>query len=102
MGSDPRVKAAMEWDAKDGGLLPDREWFAGVLAVADAADRDRGVVRVDTRDEATVERLGRAIYEDLRLDGDAEIWEGLTEDDRESYLRSGRAVLAALTQGGPR
>ena len=28
------IQAAMDWDARDGCLLPDRHWFAGMLAAA--------------------------------------------------------------------
>ena len=86
MGSDPRLQAAMrvyEYDDIDvfAVLLPK------VLAAADAADRDRGVVRVDTRDDTTQERAAKALSD----------W-GIRGYEPEDYAALAHAVLAALAR----
>ncbi len=71
-----------------------KEDSRAVLAAADAADRDVGIVRVDTRDDATIMRVAAAIgcrtfaagreciaYEDHITDARAAIG-ALAEDDQ--------------------
>lgn len=62
--SDPRL-AAIKWldeKVRDAGWSDEAGTpTAIVLADLDAADRDAGIVRVDTRDEALVERLALVI-----------------------------------------
>jgi len=58
-----------------------------VLAAADAADREAGVIRVDTTDEATAERIVDAIVDHNTLSG----------SDLDG---TARAVLAALREDG--
>ena len=107
MASDPRTEAAAKaefeedndhcppgWDEASPALQ--ESYIRSVrhgLAAADAADRDRGVVRVDTRDEATVERLALAFH-DRGCQGPETCIVRPNSTDREHA----RAALAALAQ----
>lgn len=57
-----RVEAAAKAMTLDLDVLPIQAASAA-LAAADEADRVAGVVRVDTRDDATVERLAERVHE---------------------------------------
>ena len=98
MGSDPRTEAAAKAihalyctespsPCKVGPELQSWEDARAAVAAADAYDRDRGVVRVDTRDEATVERVAQTILACdplLRADASgvaAAVLRALTQED---------------------
>jgi hypothetical protein len=62
-----------------------RDATVAALAAADGWDRDHGVVRVDTRDEATVERITRLLTGEF----------GGTERASALVARAVRCILAA-------
>lgn len=66
-----------------------------VLGFADKWDRNHGIVRVDTRDEATVEKIARALSE-----CDQRAWLDQSITMRNYYRHMARAVLAALRGEG--
>jgi hypothetical protein len=81
------------WDDHD---LPDdirtvwRQEADVALAAADGYDREHGIVRVDTRDAATLHLVAAALLE--APDGD---------DDVEDLTEAAQAVLRALSVGAP-
>ena len=72
------------------------------LAALDRADAAAGIVRVDTRDEALVERVARTIHDYGRtgFDGDP-LWDLDHPAFRERYRDYARAALTALA-GDPK
>lgn len=66
-----RVEAAAKavWDGELRQIDPDPGQVAReALIAADEADRENGIVRVDTRDDATVEKVALVMAEHHRLD----------------------------------
>lgn len=79
-------------------VIPPRErHIAGCyLEEFDTADRLAGVVRVDTRDPATIEHAARTLHFEYHADEGDIHWHGCsTCNDR------ARIVLAALTEATP-
>jgi hypothetical protein len=81
----------------DKAVVVDNANLAPVLAAADAADHETGIVRVDTRDEATVEKVARAICAaQFPTASPVYAWTVQFEDGQDEYRDQARAALAAL------
>jgi hypothetical protein len=77
-----------------------------VLAAADACDREHGIVRVDTQDEAAIEAAAKAIHEAVEAQcvnlGMRIKWGSKQQDEatRNSYREQARAALTAAAAVG--
>lgn len=82
-----------------------RDHAVKVLAAADEADRVAGVIRVDTRDEALIDRLARVLCEVDQADIPVERRETMEQtgsgDDFRDMVRAVFAELAAGAQPPP-
>jgi len=93
--------AALRAETYGAEWVPDLADIA--IRTADKTDRANGVVRVDTRDEATIERVARVLTKHAVItDGIEEGFGwcpecGNVDDDNEDH--QARAVLAALDTG---
>lgn len=67
----------------------------GVLRAIDAADRAEGIVRVDTRDEALVERIARARWLDRWPTG---LWIPDRDMSQRALMSEVRLVLTAIRE----
>lgn len=89
------LRAAMAVDALHAVWDRDPEnadaQVAAVLSAADEADRMRGIVRVDTRDKALIDRLESVIGNEDGLGPDRQVWR-----------RMAHAVIGFLYEKGRR
>jgi len=96
--ADPRFRQAMTW-AYDPTVKADsdehKDNALGLLHDLDSVDRNAGVIRVDTNDEATVERIEN-VLRGVML---AVVGSGFDAIDRHIGPAT-RAVLAALREAG--
>lgn len=109
--SEARVEAAAKalhaFGCPDGcpGSSTDYLLVQGLLTAADEVDRSAGVVRVDTKDEALIDRLARVLCEVDQSDIPVERRETMEQtgsgDDFREMVRAVFAELAAGAQPPP-
>jgi hypothetical protein len=99
MSGDPRIEAAANaLHHYEQTQLPGVvDQARAALAAADAADREAGIHRVKV-DDATVERVARALVRHRWPTALGDVWGSLGQGTQDDHMDQACAVLAALTE----